>query len=85
MKSFESEILGIAQSISSTRLQLYSCTKSDITKRLAITSTQVASLKSGILIELSPLIKSKQSVTCLTFDHFAEIVCRSISYMSCGY
>ena len=58
-KLFKSEIFGIAQSISSTGLQLHSGTKSDITRRLATTSTQVASPKSGIVIELSPIIKSK--------------------------
>ena len=85
MKLFESEIFGIAQSFSLTSLQLYSGTKSDVTRRLATTSTQVASPKSGIVIELSPIIKSKQSVSCPTFDHFAEILYRSISYMSRGY
>ena len=44
MKLFESEIFGIAQSISSRSLQLQT------------TSTQVASPKSGIVIELSPII-----------------------------
>ena len=82
MELFESEIFGMAQSVSWTSLQLYSGTKSNITRRFAATSTQVASPKSGIVIELSCIIKSKQSVACPIFDHFAEIVCRSISYMS---
>ena len=46
MKLFESEIFGINQLISSTSLQLHSGTKSDITRRLATTSTKVASPKS---------------------------------------
>ena len=33
------------------------------------------------MIELYPIIKSKQSVTGSTFDHFSEIVCRSTSYV----
>ena len=63
MKLFESEIFGIAQSIYSTSLYFYSGTKSDITKIFATSSPRVASPKSGIAIELSPIIKSKQSVT----------------------
>ena len=63
MKLFESEIFGIAQSMSSSSLQLYSGTKSDITRRLATTSTHVVSPKSGIVIERSPIIKSKHSLS----------------------
>lgn len=74
MKLFESEIFGIAQSFLLASLQWYSGTKADITRRLAATSTQVASPKSHIVIELSLIIKSKQSFTCSTFDHFTEIV-----------
>ena len=47
MKLSESEIFGINQLISSTSLQLHSGTKSDITRRLATTATQVVSPKSG--------------------------------------
>ena len=84
IKLFEPEIFGNAQSISSANLQWYSGTKPDITRRLATTSTQAAFPKSSIVIELSPIIKSKQSVTRPTFDNFAEIVYRSISYTSHG-
>ena len=59
--------------------------KSDIMRKLATTSTQVASPKSSIVIELYPIIKSKQSYTWPTFDHFLEIMCRSISYIPRGY
>ena len=75
---FESEIFGIAQSISSQKLQLYNGTKSEITRRFTTTSTQVCTSKSGI-------VKSKQAVSCQTFDNFAEIVYRHINFLSQGY
>lgn len=59
--------------------------KSDITRKLATTSTQVASLKFGIVVELYPIIKSKQSFTWPRFDRFSKIMCRSIIYIPSGY
>ena len=85
MKLFESEVFGIVQPILTTCLQPCSGTKSYITRRLAATLTQVATPKSCIVIELSPVIKPNQSTTCPTFYHFADIVYRSITYMICGY
>ena len=73
MKLFGFEFFGIAQSISSTSLQLHSGTKSDIARRLAATSIQAVLAKSGVLIDLSPIIKSKQ------------FVWGSRSYMAPGY
>ena len=45
-----------------------------VAQRPTAISTQIASPKSDIVIELSLTIKSKQSFTCSAFDHFAEIV-----------
>ena len=59
--------------------------KYNITRRLGATSTQVASPKFAIVIEISSTIKSKQSVIFQTIDHFAEIVHKSISYRFFGY
>ena len=78
MKLFESEIFRITQSTSFKSLQLYSGTMSDM-RKLAITSTQVASPKSGIAVELYPIINLKQSFTFPTFSHFSETMRRSIS------
>ena len=73
-KLSEFEIFGIAHLFSLINLQLYRCNKSNITTRLATASAQVVSPNSDIVIELFPVIKSKQSVNCPTFDHFAESV-----------
>ena len=64
---------------------MYSGTKSEITRRFKTISEQSSSTKSGIVIELSPIIKSKQAVSCATFDDFAEIVGRHITFLSRDY
>ena len=85
MKLFQSLIFGVALSISLKSLLLQSGTKLNFTRRLATTLKKVASPKFNIVMELSPIKKSKQPITYPTFDYFAEIVCRSISYMSRVY
>ena len=84
-KLFSSEIFGIPQSIAGNSLQLYTGPKSEILRRFKTYSEQSLSENSGIVIELSPIIKSKQKVSCTTFDQFAEVVYRHIKFLSKDY
>ena len=83
---FSSEIFGYAKSIASDSLTLYHGTKSDILKRMKLSSKWIIpNDKSSIVIELSPIIKAKSSPSCTTFSDFAAIVYRTILYHSKGY
>ena len=82
---FCSEIFGIAQSISLHSTQLYNGTKSEIARRFTTTSVKTRESKYGIVIELSPIIQSKQVNNCSTFDDFARVVYNHIVFLSRGY
>ena len=83
---FSNELFGIAQSISQNSLQLYPGTKSGILNRLKTFSAQsTISGKAGIVIELSPIVKSRECVTCTNFHHFASIIYRHIMSLASGY
>ena len=84
-KLFSSEIFGVPQSIAANSLQLYTGPKSDIRRRFTTYFEQSFSENSGIIIELSPIIRSKQKVNCTTFDQFAEVVYRHIKFLSQDY
>ena len=61
---FSSEIFGFPQSIAANSLQLYSGAKSEIARRFTTSSEQAFDDNAGIVIELSPIIKSKQKTSC---------------------
>ena len=86
LKAFETEILGISQSLSVNNNELYHGTKSDILKRFDSTIKPcIPSTDSCIIIELSVLIKSNARISVTTFNDYADFMLKKILMLGDGF
>ena len=86
LKAFETETLGISQSLSVNNDELYHGTKPDILKRFDSTIKPcIPSTDSCIIIELSVLIKSNARISVTTFNDYADFMLKKILMLGDGF
>ena len=77
---FETELFGVAQSLAETSTSLYHRNKSEIPTKFPSFNKCTISNSSAAVIDLSPIEKGIYVTHCKTFEEFANILYKKVSY-----